>query len=130
MFQVFKGFLKHEQAWDLACSIDGTPSHWWSHVVKHSDTKDPIYTQSNVGGYRQRFVEDFKLRQSVQQSGFSYKFHRTTPHKVGCTCWECSFKKDILDNQKFKDFLIKNTSLQNPVLYESFTSAYPYLFTT
>lgn len=124
MFRIFKEFLNHEQAWDLACSIDGTPSHWWSHVLKHGNTKNPIYTHSNVGGYRQRFTEDFNIRQSVQTDNFTYKFHRTTAHKTGCNCWECKFKKDILNNENFKSFLTDNTSLKNPVLYESFTSAY------
>ena len=45
MIKVFKEFLSHEHAWDLACSADGAPAHWWSHVVKHKLTKKPLYTQ-------------------------------------------------------------------------------------
>lgn len=124
MIKIFKKFLTHEHSWDLACAIDGTPSHWWYHTIKHQQLKSPLYTQSNVGGYRQRFEQDFQIRKSIQNNSFTYKFHRTTEHKNNCTCWECSFKTDVLESKNFKTFLIENTHLKDPVLYETFTSAY------
>lgn len=124
MIQIFKNFLTHEHAWNLACSIDGTPSNWWAHVIRHKALEGPLYTQSNVGGYRQRFENDFHLRKSVEKGSFTYRFHRTTTHKENCPCWECTFKKDVLESENFKQFITQQTSLKNPILHESFTSAY------
>lgn len=124
MIQIFKNFLTHEHAWNLACSMDSTPSHWWAHVIRHKGLKEPLYTQSNIGGYRQRFENDFHLRNSVEKGAFTYSFHRTTPHKKACPCWECTFKKDVLESENFKKFISEQTSIKKPVLHESFTSAY------
>ena len=124
MIKVFKEFLSHEHAWDLACSADGAPAHWWSHVVKHKLTKKPLYTQGNIGGYRQRFENSGHLQKSVEKGYFSYKFHRTTSHQKNCPCWECTFREEVLEKNEFKTFIIENTSLKNPVLSEYFTSAY------
>ena len=124
MIKVFKEFLEHKQAWDLACSIDGTQPSWWAHVVKHKGLKKPLYTSDNVGGYRHRFEQDSAITKSIEKGAFTYKFHRTTGHVSKCSCWECKFKKEVLESEQFKEFLIENTSLKNPVLHESFTSAY------
>ena len=40
MVKVFKEFLKHKEAWDLACSIDGTPANWWTQAIKHNKLKN------------------------------------------------------------------------------------------
>lgn len=124
MIKVFKEFLEHKQAWDLACSIDSTPAHWWAHVIKHKGLDKPLYTYKTVGGYRHRFEQEYSIKKSLQNDAFTYKFHRTTPHVKTCRCWECKFRKDVLESQEFIDFLKKETSLKNPVLLETFTAAY------
>jgi len=124
MFKIYKNFLEHKQAWDLACSIDGTPPHWWAHVIKHKDLEKPLYTYDNVGGNRHRFLLDSKLYSSLQKDSFTYKFHRTTKHGQACKCWECTFRDEVLLSDSFKDLLKKETNLKNPELLEYFTSAY------
>ena len=124
MFQVYKEFLKHEQAWDLACSIDGAPGHWWSKVIKHKDIKTPLYLNNNVGGYRHSVEQEEFIRKSLINSSFTYKFRRTTKHFDKCGCWECSFRDKVLNSASFKDFITEKTGLKNPTLYEYFTSAY------
>src|SRR6056300_1713430 len=116
MIKIFKNFLEHEHAWNLACSIDGTPSNWWAHAIKHKGLDKPLYLQKNVGGYRHEFEQQNQVRKSVEKGAFTYKFHRTTPHKLNCSCWECTFKKEVLESDNFKQFLTENTALNNPVL--------------
>lgn len=124
MIKVFKEFLEHKQAWDLACSIDATPANWWAHVLKHKGLKEPLYTYENVGGYRHRFENEYSIKKSLEKDAFTYKFHRTTPHVKQCSCWECKFRKNVLESEDFLDFLRKETNLKNPVLLETFTAAY------
>lgn len=124
MIKVFKEFLEHKQAWDLACSIDGTPSNWWAHVIKHKGLKEPLYTYENVGGYRHRFENEYSIKKSIEKEAFTYKFHRTTPHVKTCSCWECKFRKNVLESKEFLDFIKQETNLKNPVLFEAFTAAY------
>lgn len=124
MVKVFKEFLKHKEAWDLACSIDGTPANWWTQAIKHNKLSKPLYTYDTVGGYRHRYEQEYSIKKSVEKDEFTYKFHRTTPHIKTCKCWECKFKKEVLESKEFIDFLKKETSLKNPVLFETFTAAY------
>lgn len=124
MVKIFKEFLDHKQAWDLACSIDGTPANWWNHVLKHKGLEKPLNTNENVGGYRHRFENMAKIQKTVEKGLFAYKFHRTTPHVAKCTCWECKFRTSMLESKEFKDFITKETGLKNPVLFETFTAAY------
>lgn len=122
MIKVFKNFLTHEHAWKLACSIDATPANWWSKAIKHNGKLH--YLNQNVGGYRQNYEIEHSLRSSVLNNKFSYKFSRTTQHKAGCSCWECDFKENTLNSKEFKNFISENTSVKNPVIHETFTSAY------
>jgi hypothetical protein len=124
MIKIFKNFLPHDEAWSMACSIDATPSNWWSTVIKHNNLKTVLHLQENVGGYRENAQQEPLLQKSVQSGAFSYKFRRTTAHKTGCACAECVFRENVLNSKKFKDFIVKNTNLKKPVLSETFTSAY------
>ncbi len=126
MHKIYKNFLTHDHAWDLACSIDSTPSNWFDLAISTSDTKGPapLEIPLNVGGYRKRFDYEESIRNDIVNGRFAYQFHKTTPHVIGCYCWECTFKKEVLMSDNFRDFLVKETSLTNPALDECFTSAY------
>ena len=124
MIKILKNYLSHDESWNLACAADGTPAHWWSKAIKHNKTAKPIMMNNNIGGYRQEYGASHHITNSVNSNDFTYKFSRSTNHVKGCGCWECTFKKEVLESEKFKDVIRKNTSLENPVLYETFTSAY------
>ena len=124
MIKLYKSFLPHDHAWDLACSIDATPAHWWFKALRYKDRKTPEYCNNNVGGYRQQFIAENSLAKSVTDGFYSYKWTRSTPHVKNCKCYECTFKKDVLESEGFKSFLKQETHLKNPVLNEYFTSIY------
>lgn len=124
MLKIYKNYLEHKQAWDLACSIDGTQPHWWSHVINHSKLKGPLHTYDNVGGYRHRFQVQNEFFNTIQKNAFAYKFHRTTKHVATCTCWECKFRDEVLLSEEVKTLLIKDMGMKEPKLLEYFTSAY------
>ena len=123
MITTIKEFIPHQQAWDLAVAIDGNPSHWWQHTHKYLDGKVSKPT-GNVNSYRFQHELDRNIRKSVERGNFTYRFHRTTAHKEMCPCWECTFRKEVLESEDFKDVIRQHTTLKNPVIHEAFTSAY------
>lgn len=124
MIKVIKNFLSHDEAWKLACSADGTPANWWSKAIKHNKTTRPIMASHNIGGYRQEYGTAHDIVNSVNSNAFTYRFTRSTNHVKGCTCWECTFKQKVLNSEEFKNVIRRETNVKNPVLHESFTSAY------
>lgn len=124
MIKILKNYLSHDESWNLACAADGTPAHWWSKAIKHNKTTKPIMMNNTIGGYRQEYGASQHITNSVNSNAFTYRFSRSTNHVKGCGCWECTFKKEVLESEKFKDVIRKNTGIKNPVLYETFTSAY------
>lgn len=124
MYKIYKNFLTQDHAWDLACSIDSNPSNWFELTLNHDNTNKPLYLPLNISGYRKIFDNENSIRNTIINGKFAYRFHKTNTHVKGCTCWECEFTKNVLMSKSFKDLLIKETNLTNPVLKESFTSVY------
>jgi hypothetical protein len=124
VIKILKNYLSHDESWNLACAADGTPAHWWSRAIKHNKTTKPIMMNNNIGGYREEYGASQHITNSVNSNDFTYRFSRSTNHVKGCGCWECTFKKEVLESEKFKDVIRKNTGIKNPVIHETFTSAY------
>ena len=124
MYKLYKNFLPHDKAWNLAVEIDSTPASWWSKAIKHEGLEKPLYLQDNVNGMRHEYDQDHALRKSVENGSFSYKFRRSTGHVEHCGCYECDFKNNFLQGEEFIEFLKKETHLEQPELFEMFVSAY------
>ena len=124
MITVLPEFLDHDTAWDLACNADVNPAHWWEHTFKYGSKGETTVRRETVNSYRYDDRLNADIKQSIQNKYFTYRFRRTTQHGEACPCWECNFRRDVLESESFLDVIREHTSLKNPVLYETFTSFY------
>jgi Rps23 Pro-64 3,4-dihydroxylase Tpa1-like proline 4-hydroxylase len=124
MIHKINNFLPSNEAEILYEKIMKTPQHWWKKARIGNDFTSPKMS----GDTLEDRVEKERLRRanekSVQAHKFTYQFTRSTAHVSNCACYECTFKKEMLKSERFKQLLQKCTNLKNPTLGESFTSVY------
>ena len=122
MIKTYEDFLPQELAEKIHNDIYKTPENWWSTAYKYQE-QDTKYISNTLESKNSKVQLDKKVRLSLQQGYFTYRFSRSTKHVVSCDCYECGFNT-YLDGDSFKNWLQQNTHLNNPERSESFTSVY------
>lgn len=123
MVQIIKNLLPVEVAEILSKNIYGTKEEWWSHVYRYGNNQ-PVYFKNSLYDIYRRKEAEREVVSSLIGGTFTYRFKRSTTHVPTCTCYECNFKENYLLQPIFKDILTEHAGIKNPVLYESFVSAY------
>tara|TARA_B100000575_G_scaffold252443_1_gene220426 strand:+ start:3118 stop:3810 length:693 start_codon:yes stop_codon:yes gene_type:complete len=98
-------FLKEDTCRILYNCLNNLDPSWWYHSSVTNEGKKEIRYRSE--GYK--MIE--KRREEALQlfstsTGYSYSFDRTVgDHYLNCSCEICNFEKNIIQSQKFLDYI-------------------------
>jgi len=121
--KIIENFLPQDLADKLSDDIYSTPSEWWSLVF--ADGNNPVrYMSDTLHAKESKFILNKMIDDAFHSHNVVYRFARSTDHNDGCDCYECQFKKEHILGKTFKDVMVNDMNMNDPVLYESFVSAY------
>lgn len=122
--KIFNDILPEYQALYLEQEIYNTPEHWWQYALRFSNNSEPCYVGNSLAE-RQKTKHMFsQVEESLCTNLYAYRWKRSMPHVEGCSCYECTFKQDFLLSEEFLSFIVENSELTDPFLFESFVSVY------
>ena len=124
MYKIYKNYLQEDVAEYLHTKIMNTPGDWWFHAHRFNNRPNAKYLNQTLHDQviKEKIQSEFK--DSFASGKYTYRFRRSLLHKKGCACYECAFRENFLNSNKFLSFIEKETGLKNPYILEQFISVY------
>jgi Rps23 Pro-64 3,4-dihydroxylase Tpa1-like proline 4-hydroxylase len=124
-YQIIENFLDPEFAAEVASCIYNAKGEDWKHYYQFGGDAAPFYFENTIANHSVIVEAQQKLGQSLQDGHFTYRLKRLDRCvELFCSCALCKFKKNMLSERSFLDYIGQLSSKENLELVEAFASVY------